>query len=140
MVMNISIGFGLSPPPDDGDYSMPAHVRAVVRLIESEGRVPVHLFGNSLGGAVATVVAARRPELVRTLTLVSPALPDFRQNLLLEDRTLLTYRGSCYTVFLEVRQLRLPPTPRRDIRLVINLKDIGTLLDMHQSVDRLFGQ
>jgi LPS-assembly protein len=65
---------------------------------------------------------------------------DFRQNLLLEDRSLLTYRGSCYTVFLELRQLRLPPTPRRDIRLVINLKDIGTLLDMHQSVDRLFGQ
>jgi len=65
---------------------------------------------------------------------------DARQKLLLEDRSLLTYRGSCYTVFLEVRQLRLPPTPRRDIRLVINLKDIGTLLDMHQSVDRLFGQ
>ena len=33
-----------------------------------------------------------------------------------------------------------PPTPRRDIRFVINLKDIGTLLDMHQSIDRLFGQ
>jgi hypothetical protein len=65
---------------------------------------------------------------------------DARQKLLLEDRSLLTYRGSCYTVYLELRQLRLPPTPRRDIRLVINLKDIGTLLDMHQSVDRLFGQ
>ena len=65
---------------------------------------------------------------------------DARQNLLLEDRSLVAYRGSCYTVFLELRQLRLPPTPRRDIRLVINLKDIGTLLDLHQSVDRLFGQ
>ncbi len=38
----------------------------------------MHLFGNSLGGAVATRVAAYRPELVRTLTLVSPALPDLR--------------------------------------------------------------
>jgi pimeloyl-ACP methyl ester carboxylesterase len=38
----------------------------------------VHLFGNSLGGAVATRVAGRRPDLVRTLTLVSPALPDLR--------------------------------------------------------------
>lgn len=65
---------------------------------------------------------------------------DVRQKLLLEDRSLLQYRGSCYTVFLELRQLRLPPTTRRDLRLVINLKDIGTLLDMHQSVDRLFGQ
>ncbi|MFD8813615.1 alpha/beta fold hydrolase, partial [Streptomyces sp. NPDC059627] len=39
---------------------------------------PVHLFGNSLGGAVATRVAAVRPDLVRTLTLVSPALPELR--------------------------------------------------------------
>ena len=65
---------------------------------------------------------------------------DARQKRLLEDRSLLTFRASCFSVFLEVRQLRLPPTPRRDIRFVINLKDIGTLLDMHQSVDRLFGQ
>jgi pimeloyl-ACP methyl ester carboxylesterase len=71
-------GFGYSPPPDDGDYSVPGHARAVVRLIEADGRGPVHLFGNSLGGAVATVVAATRPDLVRTLTLVSPAMPDFR--------------------------------------------------------------
>ena len=52
----------------------------------------------------------------------------------------MTYKGSCYTVFLEFRDLDLPPTPRKDVRLVVNLKDIGTLLDMHQSVDRLFGQ
>jgi pimeloyl-ACP methyl ester carboxylesterase len=38
----------------------------------------VHLLGNSFGGAVALTVAARRPELVRTLTLVSPAMPDLR--------------------------------------------------------------
>jgi pimeloyl-ACP methyl ester carboxylesterase len=31
-----------------------------------------------MGGAVATRLAARRPDLVATLTLVSPALPDLR--------------------------------------------------------------
>ncbi|MGW5350053.1 alpha/beta fold hydrolase, partial [Streptomyces sp. NPDC004031] len=41
-------------------------------------RGPVHLFGNSMGGAVAVKVAAARPDLVRTLTLVSPALPELR--------------------------------------------------------------
>ena len=71
-------GFGYSPPPDDGDYSIAGHARAVVALIEQDGRGPVHLFGNSLGGAVSTVVASTRPDLVRTLTLISPALPDFR--------------------------------------------------------------
>ncbi|MCQ4042923.1 alpha/beta fold hydrolase [Streptantibioticus rubrisoli] len=69
-------GFGFSPPPDDGDYSVNGHARAVVALLESEGRGPVHLVGNSLGGTVATRIAALRPDLVRTLTLVSPALPE----------------------------------------------------------------
>ena len=65
---------------------------------------------------------------------------DARQNLVLEDRSLLTYKGSCYTVFFELRQLRLPPTPRRDYRIVVNLKDIGTLLDINGSLDALLGQ
>ncbi len=72
-------GFGASPPPDSGDYSVYGHARAVIRLLDSadhRDRGPVHLFGNSLGGAVATRVAALRPDLVRTLTLVSPALPE----------------------------------------------------------------
>ncbi|WP_030346236.1 alpha/beta fold hydrolase, partial [Streptomyces sp. NRRL S-1022] len=71
-------GFGDSPPPDDGDYSVTGHARAVIRCLDEAGRGPVHLFGNSLGGAVATRVAAVRPDLVRTLTLVSPALPELR--------------------------------------------------------------
>jgi len=65
---------------------------------------------------------------------------DVRQGLVQEDRSLLTYKGSCYTVFLEVRNLRLQPQPRRDFRLVVNLKDIGTLLDVNGSLDALFGQ
>ncbi|MFC9123975.1 alpha/beta fold hydrolase [Streptomyces sp. NPDC057067] len=71
-------GFGDSPPPDDGNYSLTGHARAVIRLLDAGGRGPVHLFGNSLGGAVATRVAAARPDLVRTLTLISPALPEIR--------------------------------------------------------------
>ncbi|MFF2850823.1 alpha/beta fold hydrolase [Streptomyces sp. NPDC058001] len=71
-------GFGDSPPPDDGNYSVTGHARAVIRFLDASGRGPVHLFGNSLGGAVTTRVAAVRPDLVRTLTLISPALPEIR--------------------------------------------------------------
>ncbi|MXM65221.1 alpha/beta fold hydrolase [Streptomyces sp. HUCO-GS316] len=71
-------GFGDSPPPDDSDYSVTGHARAVIRFLDASGRGPVHLLGNSLGGAVTTRVAAVRPDLVRTLTLVSPALPEVR--------------------------------------------------------------
>ncbi|MFD3872357.1 alpha/beta fold hydrolase [Streptomyces sp. NPDC058623] len=71
-------GFGWSPPPADRDYSLSALARAVIRHLDAAGRGPVHLFGNSLGGAVCTRIAAVRPDLVRTLSLVSPALPELR--------------------------------------------------------------
>ena len=44
-------GFGYSPPPADGDYSLDARAAAVIALIEQRGNWPVHLVGNSLGGA-----------------------------------------------------------------------------------------
>ena len=68
-------GFGMSPPPRDGDMTPAGHARSVAEFIEYRGAGPVHLFGNSLGGAVSLQLAARRPDLVRSLTLISPALP-----------------------------------------------------------------
>ena len=74
-------GFGFSDPPPDRDYRLGTHAKAVTAFIDEHVGAPVHLFGNSMGGAIATSVAARRPDLVRTLTLVSPALPDLRPRL-----------------------------------------------------------
>ncbi len=70
-------GFGQSSPPVDGDYSPAAHARAMIEVAELKfGSQPFHLFGNSLGGHIAMRVAAMRPDLVASLTLISPALPD----------------------------------------------------------------
>ena len=73
-------GFGDSPPRPDGRYSIAALAQTVIALIGTHGK-PVHLVGNSLGGAVCVKVAATRPDLIRTLTLISPALPDSRPRL-----------------------------------------------------------
>ncbi len=78
-------GFGRSRPPARSSYSVRGHVAAVVDVLErivaepgeATGR-PVHLLGNSLGGLVSLFVAASRPDLVATLTLVSPAMPVYR--------------------------------------------------------------
>ncbi len=66
-------GFGRSDPARR--YTIDALAARVVAWIEAAGRGPVHLVGNSLGGAISVTVAAQRPDLVRTLTLISPALP-----------------------------------------------------------------
>ncbi len=90
-------GFGYSEPEEGFDFTLQAHADVVTRHIEtgfSGVRVaepparggtpdvtvggPVHLFGNSMGGAIALLVAAQKPELVKTLTLISPAVPDLR--------------------------------------------------------------
>jgi pimeloyl-ACP methyl ester carboxylesterase len=78
-------GFGRSQPPPTGRYSIRGHVRAVVDVLEhvrsrpgeASGR-PVHLLGNSLGGLVGLLVAAHRPDLVASLSLISPAMPVYR--------------------------------------------------------------
>lgn len=70
-------GFGQSPPPHQGDYKLTAHADIVAHLIRDQvGNRPVHIFGNSMGGATAVQLAARHPMLVKSMTLVSPALPE----------------------------------------------------------------
>ena len=71
-------GFGDSPPRPDGRYSIAALAQTVIALIHERYHQPVHLIANSLGGAVCVKVAAARPDLTSTLTLISPALPDSR--------------------------------------------------------------
>lgn len=79
-------GSGFSPPPRRrSGYRVRALARTVIRLIgkltaQRQDR-RVHLIGNSMGGAVCVRAAAARPDLVRTLTLISPAMPDRRPHL-----------------------------------------------------------
>jgi pimeloyl-ACP methyl ester carboxylesterase len=71
-------GHGRSGPAHRNDYSLDAHAATVIRYLDQSDRGPVHLVGNSMGGAVTVRVAAQRPDLIRTLTLISPAVPDNR--------------------------------------------------------------
>lgn len=67
-------GFGLSPPGEQ-----PVTVQSVRATVESFIRLvvggPVTLFGNSMGGLIASLTAADAPELVERLMLISPAQP-----------------------------------------------------------------
>src|SRR6202451_4483482 len=103
-------GFGDSPPRPDGRYSIAALAQTVIALIERSGRGPVHLLGNSLGGPVCVHAAPARPDLIRTLTLISPALPDPRPRLDLLRFPLMSVPGVGVRL---LRQLQHLPAERR---------------------------
>src|SRR6266545_5252353 len=71
-------GFGRSEPMGGFTYSLDAQTDVGARFLRGLDLGPVHLFGNSMGGAISMMYAARHPELVRSLTLISPAVPDLR--------------------------------------------------------------
>ena len=63
-------GHGLASKPVDLDYGAPAMSALLEELVERHVGAPVVLFGTSLGGQVAALLAGRRPDLVRGLVLV----------------------------------------------------------------------
>lgn len=72
-------GFGLSP--DNPKLTSFRELAAsIAELLQREGRGPVDLIGNSMGGGVATGIALERPELVRSLVLVAPGGLHAREN------------------------------------------------------------
>ncbi|RSM86896.1 alpha/beta hydrolase [Kibdelosporangium aridum] len=71
-------GAGQSEPPEGYRFDLADHVETLAKFMRGLDHGPVHLFGNSMGGAVSMLLAARHPDLVKTLTLVSPAVPDLR--------------------------------------------------------------
>lgn len=66
-------GFGLSERTQ-GKYSMETLARFVLAVLDTLGEHrPLHVVGNSLGGAVALKISALAPERVRSLVLANSA-------------------------------------------------------------------
>jgi pimeloyl-ACP methyl ester carboxylesterase len=70
-------GFGRSPPRRAED-PLDANAELIARFVERVARAPAILVGNSMGGLLTMMVAARTPERVRSLVLVDAALPPAR--------------------------------------------------------------
>lgn len=67
-------GFGLTPGAGR-DTSVQGNAELVASFLREVVGTPVVLMGNSMGGMVSALVAARHPDLVRGLVLVDPSIP-----------------------------------------------------------------
>ncbi len=68
------LGHGRSDAPGEFGYTLAEHADTVADVVDSAVGEGVDVVGHSMGGAVAIVLAARRPDLVRSLLLVEPNL------------------------------------------------------------------
>lgn len=71
-------GFGLSTPTGR-PATVRSNVDALAEFVTRACVPPVVLVGNSMGGLVSVLLASRRPDLVRGLVLLDPALPAPRR-------------------------------------------------------------
>ncbi|MCW2852599.1 MAG: Pimeloyl-ACP methyl ester carboxylesterase [Nocardioides sp.] len=68
-------GFGQTQAQADDALTVDSYVAFVLQVADALGWTRFDLHGNSMGGLIATLLAAQQPERVERLVLVSPALP-----------------------------------------------------------------
>jgi len=68
-------GFGRTQPPRARKARIEHNLAFLSALLRSRGTTRVEVHGNSMGGMLATLLAAEEPRFVSRLVLVDPALP-----------------------------------------------------------------
>jgi len=73
-------GHGHSPRPSSG-YAIGRYVQDAVELISDLGSEPIDLVGHSMGARAALVLAARAPQLVRSVTILDIGPEQWQANI-----------------------------------------------------------
>ncbi|HEU4543174.1 MAG TPA: alpha/beta hydrolase [Jiangellaceae bacterium] len=110
-------GFGESPPARL--HTVDSFVDVIVEYIEEIGQA-AHVIANSMGGMISVLTAARRPDLVASLALISPAMPHVRQP-------------------SAARGMAVLAVPKVGERLLARINDIAPEEQVRRLADVLFG-
>jgi pimeloyl-ACP methyl ester carboxylesterase len=94
-------------------------VDVIIEYIEQIGRA-AHVIANSMGGMISVLTAARRPDLVASLTLISPAMP----HVLLPSTA---------------RAMAVLAVPKVGERLLARINDVAPEEQVRRLADVLFG-
>ena len=110
-------GFGRSEP-SGRRASVPANVEVLARFLTEVAGAPAVLMGNSMGGTISILTAARSPEVVTGVVLLDAAVPGPRG----KPDPLVTASFALYAIpmvgerFLRLRRARQTPLARvRDL-------------------------
>ncbi|KAK9122271.1 hypothetical protein Syun_019888 [Stephania yunnanensis] len=66
------LGFGRSPKPADSLYTLREHIDMIEEVIQQHKLKSFHIVAHSLGCILSLAIAARHPEAIKSLTLISP--------------------------------------------------------------------
>jgi LPS-assembly protein len=93
---------------------------------------------NTVTGATLSsqvgVMAAYGPA-AKPWRIESQILYDLAHSKPLQERFILHWRGSCWSLYAEVRDYRIAPLQTRDYRIAIDLTGLGTFLDIRGGLD-----
>lgn len=107
-------GFGLTGPSPTEDYGIEAYVRFIQALLDELKLKQVVIAGNSLGGEVAWMTAARHPTRVAGLVLVDPSGLPFEP-----DHLPIGFSASAYAPSAWLSRFLLPrPLVRNSVEAV----------------------
>jgi pimeloyl-ACP methyl ester carboxylesterase len=71
------LGCGASDKPKGVDCSIAAQAEILMALIDKLDLAPVHLVGHDVGGGIVQIMAVRRPDQLRSLTMINPVGYDY---------------------------------------------------------------
>ncbi|MEZ4700951.1 MAG: alpha/beta hydrolase [Rhodothermales bacterium] len=61
-----------APIAEGGDYTLRQHIEDLEAVLRALDAAPAHLVGHSYGGVICLMLAARSPDLVRSIVLAEP--------------------------------------------------------------------
>jgi len=111
-------GFGGSDPPEPG-CTVESQAAAVEALLDRLGLGPRVVVGHSMGGKIALVLAARRPEQVPGLVLVAASPPGPEPGDEAERRRLLASYGQREAMEALVRRITHRPLDPEAFRTAV---------------------
>lgn len=110
-------GFGEALAPVGFEFTLQGFAGVIAGLVDALGCGPVHLGGNSLGGAISTCLALERPNLVRSLTLIGsagvemPRPSPLQRRLEAGDNPFVIESFEDYEALMRFVLERVPPVP-----------------------------